>query len=62
MDLFYPATPSPFCRFFGGHFYDSLSVGQCKCKEFARFTFDDDLLREGLTVVGSAFGIEPCDL
>ena len=46
----------------GGHFHDALAVGQCTCAEGARFTFDDDLVREGLREMGAPFGINPGDL
>jgi hypothetical protein len=40
----------------GGHFHDSTSAGDCKCKESTRFAFDDDDCREGLKVVGVSEG------
>lgn len=48
--------------YFGGHFHDSLSAGQCTCKEYPRFTFDDIELRAGLKAVGGPFGITAADL
>ena len=46
----------------GGHFHDAIAVGHCTCKDFRRFHFDDDDVREGLIKCGEPFGIAPSDL
>jgi hypothetical protein len=57
----HPALP-PFRAGSGGHFHDAIAVGNCTCKDFKRFAFDDDDVREGLAVCGAPFGILPQDL